>query len=370
MSKILLLTRYSSIGASSRYRCYQYLPYLRNLGLDITVYPLLNDEYVKNLYSGGHLPLGSIIKSYIKRIKLCMQQDRYDLLWIQQEVFPWVPFFFEWIVMKTSTPYIVDYDDPFFHRYDLHHSSIVRCMLRQKIDRVMQGASLVVAGNKYIAGRAQNARSKRVEIIPTVIDLNRYPQVVAPQKKDFFTIGWIGSPSTTQYLKDIHSSLRNFCQNKHVKVVIIGAGDLKMDGVPIECKPWSEQTEVEEIQKFDVGIMPLKDTPWERGKCGFKLIQYMACSRATIGSPIGVNEEIIAHGVDGFYARTPEEWINSLTALMNNDALCQKMGKMGRKKVEDKYCLQKTAPVLAQLLSEIIEKEKQRFTKIGNNTKE
>jgi glycosyltransferase involved in cell wall biosynthesis len=358
MSKILLLSRYSNLGASSRYRCYQYLPYLRALGWEITIAPLFDDEYIRFLYYGKHLPLVNILKSYLKRIKFSMQQNRYDLLWIQQEVFPWIPYFLESILMKSSVPYIVDYDDPFFHRYDLHPSSLIRYMLGQKIDQVMRRASVVIAGNKYIAERAQKARSKRIEIIPTVVDLNRYQQTTEMPGTDFFTIGWIGSPSTVQYLKDIQPSLRTFCNNKRVKVVAIGAGDLKMDGVPIECKPWLEQTEVEEIQKFDVGIMPLRDTPWENGKCGFKLIQYMACARAGIGTPIGVNEEIIANGIDGFYASTPEEWINALTILMNNNALCRQMGKMGRKKVEDKYCLQKAAPVLAHLLSEIIEKEK------------
>ncbi|MBN1397043.1 MAG: glycosyltransferase family 4 protein [Bacteroidetes bacterium] len=358
MSKILLLTRYSNLGASSRYRCYQYLPYLRNIDWEITISPLLNDEYVKSLYSGEHFSFVSIIKSYLMRIKQYMQQNQYDLLWIQQEVFPWVPYVLESILMKSSIPYVVDYDDATFHRYDRHSSLLVKYVLGQKIDQVMHRASLVIAGNKYIADRAQKARSKRIEIIPTVVDLNRYQRVDELPRTDIFTIGWIGSPSTVQYLKDIHSSLRAFCQNKRVKVAVIGADNLKMDGVPIECKPWSEETEVEEIQKFNVGIMPLKDTPWEHGKCGFKLIQYMACARAAIGTPVGVNEEIITHGVDGFYARTPEEWINSLTILMNNKALCQQMGKMGRKKVEDKYCIQKTAPVLAKLLTELFEKEK------------
>jgi glycosyltransferase involved in cell wall biosynthesis len=327
---------------------------LRAHGWEITVAPLLDDEYVRCLYSGENLPIGNIVKSYLKRIKLCMQQDRYDLLWIQQEVFPWIPYILESIVMKSSIPSVVDYDDAFFHRYDLHSSSVVKWMLHQKIDRVMQRASLVIAGNEYLAERAHHAHSKRVEIIPTVIDLYRYPQTVAPIRKDFFTVGWIGSPSTEQYLKDIQSPLRIFCQKRSVKVVVIGTSDLKMEGVPIECKPWFERTEVEEIQKFDVGIMPLKDTPWEHGKCGFKLIQYMACARPTIGSPVGVNKKIITHGVDGFQARTAGEWIDALTTLLDNNNLCQEMGKMGRRKVEDRYCLQKTAPILAQLLIETI----------------
>ncbi len=125
-------------------------------------------------------------------------------------------------------------------------------------------------------------------------------------------------------------------------------------------KSWSQNTETEDIQGFDVGIMPLRDTPWERGKCGFKLIQYFACGLPAVGSPVGVNNEIITNGIDGFQARTIQEWISALSSLKKNKKLRDKMGIMGRNKVEQKYSLQITAPKLLQLFEEVITYSKGR----------
>lgn len=347
--KILLLSRYGHLGASSRYRFYQYLPYLRERGFDITVSPLLDNAYIQRRYSGQRTSFQKVVLNYVQRISSLLQCDRYDLIWLEKEALPWIPPPLELLLYKSRVPYLVDYDDAIFHQYDQHPSRLVRSLLGKKIDRVMQRAAMVIAGNDYLADRAFQSGAKKVEVLPTVIDLDRYP-LVPGSENEVFTIGWIGSPMTCDYLREIHPALKEVCRDSTARVVAIGAKGLELEDVPLEIKPWSEATEVQEIQQFDVGIMPLSDFPWEWGKCGLKLIQYMACACPVIGSPIGVNTKIINQGINGFQASHLDEWIKALQTFKNDSMLKQCMGKAGRAKIEEQYCLQVVAPKLAQLL--------------------
>jgi glycosyltransferase involved in cell wall biosynthesis len=132
----------------------------------------------------------------------------------------------------------------------------------------------------------------------------------------------------------------------------IGGGQVDMPGVPVEFVQWAENSEVDNISCCDVGIMPLQDTLWERGKCGYKLIQYMACALPVVASPIGVNTEIVTEGEHGYLAKTTAEWVVALDALLSDEALRRQMGNAGRATVEDRYCIQKTGPRMAELLKE------------------
>lgn len=350
--KILVLSRYTRMGASSRYRTYQYFPYLKEHGFDITVAPLLDDIYIKGLNSGRKASLSNIF-AYGKRLSYLLRSNKFDLIWLEKEVFPWIPSWIESAIMSGSVPYVVDYDDATFHRYDQHASPFVRRLLANKIKSVMRKAVLVIAGNDYLAAHAQNAGARRIEVLPTVIDLDKYP-VSLPPNNNIFTIGWIGSPGTAFYLIEILPALRTVCRDKMVKITLIGAGPISMEGLPLNKIPWDEITEVQHLKNFDVGIMPLSDSPWERGKCGCKLIQYMASVRPVVGSPVGVNSQIITNGIDGFHAMSIAEWVNALIRLRDNRTLRQSMGERGRLKVEREYCLQVTAPKLAKILKEAV----------------
>jgi glycosyltransferase involved in cell wall biosynthesis len=147
--------------------------------------------------------------------------------------------------------------------------------------------------------------------------------------------------------------LREVCDRRSARVVTIGAGDLSLRGVPHENRSWSEETEINDIASFDVGIMPLEETPWERGKCGFKLIQYMGCGKPVVASPVGVNAEIVEDGVNGFHATSGDEWVASLIRLCNNHAAAKEMGKQGRKRVKETFCLEATVPEWIRLLMSI-----------------
>ncbi len=263
--RLLVLSRYTHLGASSRYRMYQYIPFLRSHGYDITVVPLLNDLYVANMYSGKSIPVVDVIRSYVQRLFVLLRSNRFHLIWLQREALPWIPDLLESLLFKSGVPYVVDYDDASFHRYDLNTLSIVRWTLGKKVDRIMRRASLVIAGNDYIADRARRSGASRIEIVPTVVDLTRYPFVPASDNGTF-TIGWIGSPTTSHYLSTVSSALKEVCNNASCRLRLIGAGFLNLGDITTERRAWSEMTEVQELLEFDVGIMPLPDTPWERGK--------------------------------------------------------------------------------------------------------
>ena len=353
--KILLLTRYDRAGPSSRYRFYQFLPYLEKEKFDVSVSPLFNEKYVDNLYSDQRAikflnPLGA----YLKRISKSLFDHSYDLIWMEKEAFPWIPAFLETALCKKSVPYVIDYDDAIFHRYDKHPNSLVRGILSRKIKKIMARSTVVVAGNQYIANFAQKAGAPRVEIFPTVVDLSKY-KFKENFDPSFFTIGWVGSPSTSRHISIAAEALTNFCREKNVEFRAMGALQRDLDEIPGKMVPWNEESEVEELYRFDVGIMPLSDTPWERGKCGFKLIQYMACGLPVVASPVGINKEIVEHGVNGFLASSTEEWVKYLGILKGDPELCRTMGVAGRGIVEGKYSLEMVAPKLVSILKEAAE---------------
>lgn len=355
--KILLLSRYDRRGSSSMVRMFQYLPYLEKDGWEIIEQPLLSYRYINYLFEDAPIPYSEIIKNYLKRISLLIAKDGIDLIWLQQEAFPWIPKWFEKMLLKSSIPVIVDYDDAFFHRYDLHSNLLVRKLLGKKIDSVMNLSRVVIAGNEYLADRARLNSARQIEIFPTVVSLDRF-FVGEEIKNDQFIIGWLGSPPTAKYLLSIQNELKTFCSDNKSKLVVIGSKDFSIDGFPVEIRTWKDENEVKDVQGFDIGIMPLVDSPWERGKCGFKLIQYMACAKPVIASPVGVNVEIVQHGVNGFLASTPDDWIKYFTILKNDSELRKTMGLAGRKMVEEKYSLQAMGPKLAMLFKSIYEENR------------
>ena len=225
----------------------------------------------------------------------------------------------------------------------------------------MAKAALVVGGNSYLAQRASDAGAPWVEVVPTVIDLAHYPWPAKAQAVDALAdnlprIVWIGSPSTVHYLQLIREALQAVAEQYPFILRIIGGGKFDLPGVRVEVMPWSEATENSDIRSCTIGIMPLLDSPWERGKCGYKLIQYMACGLPVVGSAVGVNPELVTLGENGFLAKTADEWIIALVRLLNDPSMAAEMGAMGRRRVEQAYCIQKTVPHLARLLRTVAER--------------
>ncbi len=354
--RVLALTRYERLGSSSRVRFYQYFPYLKSQGVEIINAPFFNDDYVKDLYSGRKASFRMILQSYFKRISLLTRKDTFDLLWVEKELLPWFPAGMEDLFQFPNIPYVVDYDDAVFHRYDMHSFTPVRWFLGNKIDHVMQNAKLVIVGNEYLADRARKAGANNVEYLPSVVDVSQY--VFKPQETDsIFKIGWIGSPVTAPYLNMIHEVVNMLNPEFDIRLVLVGAGNSQLfPDIPKEILPWSEDSELNVTQQFDVGIMPLADGPFERGKCGYKLVQYMAGGIPVIASPVGVNQQIVEPGINGFLANSTDEWLAAFRTLRDSHHLRNKMGQAGRQKVEKLYNLKVTAPKLLVLLTSALKK--------------
>ena len=351
--RIACLTRYDGLGASSRVRFMQYHGALVRLipGLVIEQQPLLSATYLERKYAGRGV-FAATVRSYACRVASRGLGLAPDLWWIEKELWPFVPATIELTLLRRR-PYVLDLDDAIFHNYDQHPSRVVRRLYGTKIDRLMAGAALVAAGNEYLAARARAAGARWVEVLPTVIDLDRYPAPrlrAAGAPAGVVTVGWIGSPATAHYLAQIAEPLARLARERRVRLVVVGGGPVDLPGLDVTTVPWTEATEVESIAGFDIGVMPLADSPWERGKCGYKLIQYMACGVPVVASPVGVNTAIVSEGVNGFLATTPDDWHAALAKLAGDAALRARLGHKGRERVEADYCVQVTVPRLAQWL--------------------
>lgn len=360
--KILYFTKYSRNAGSSRLRSYQYFPYLEEAGMEVSVSPLFSEEYLSKLYARKSVRKEAI-KGYFKRLIALLSVKKYDTVIIEKEIFPYLPAFAEKWLRFLGVRYIVDYDDAIFHNYDQSTNPLIRFFLKDKIDQVMKYADTVVAGNSYLAARAKNAGAKQIEIIPTVIDLERYSlknmsadesEVLAPFRAgeketstpQRFVVGWIGTKSTFEkhllpqktWIKQLQKDFPD------IDFHIVGITEDCDLGPNVKYLPWSEATEVEEIKKMDVGIMPLENSVWEKGKCAYKLIQYAACGIPGVASDVGMNREVTIPGETGFLAYSDTDWIPCVLELRQNTAARRTMGENARNLVESTFCIQVTAP--------------------------
>lgn len=356
-ARVLALTRYGSLGASSRMRSLQYLPALAGVDLHVQVQALFDDAALTARYRRGGYSIGEGLHCFTRRLAALSTRQQFDVLWIEKEALPWWP---QWVesALLSGVPYVLDYDDAIFHNYDQHRQAAVRRIFGRKLDFLMASAALVVGGNEYLVQRARDAGAPWVEVLPTVIDLERYPyphSARAVDKHHLPTVVWIGSPSTVHYLKLLQEPLQKLAQRLPFVFRVIG-GEIALSGVQIECLPWAETTEVAHIATADVGVMPLLDSPWERGKCGYKLIQYMACGLPVVASPIGINTHIVQPGLNGFLADGTQAWVDALECLLVDAALSAQMGAVGRQRVEREYCLQVTGPRLAGWLCKVAQR--------------
>jgi glycosyltransferase involved in cell wall biosynthesis len=252
---------------------------------------------------------------------------------------------------RLGVPYLVDYDDATFHRYDRHRFWLVRRLLGHRLDGLIRGAEIVTACNAYLADYARAAGAKRVMLLPTVVDLEWY-RVRPEPAADELRVGWIGSPSTARYLGVVKRPLEVLSGERPVRLVVIGASDIPDIGVPVERHLWSEATEAALLADVHLGIMPLLDGDWERGKCGYKLIQHMACGRPVIASPVGVNTEIVG-AETGYLADDEEQWLQALRSLAAEPGRRREQGLAARRVVEAKYSLQVHAPTVVTLFSRL-----------------
>jgi len=348
--KVAFLTRYGKRGASSRVRAFQYADALATFGVEAVFLPLLADRYVELLYAGQR-SIAEVARGYGHRVMQVRLARATGLAWIEKELLPFILAGVE-LRLLAGIPYVLDLDDAVFHNYDRSPSPLVRRLLADKIDRLMAGARMVIAGNSYLARRAAAAGAREVRIVPSTVDLLCYPVRARRQRtqQEPLRVAWIGSPATVHYLDAVREPLEQLAGTTPVELHVIGAR--VQEGRSLRCvhHEWTLDTEFDWMHRCDVGIMPLLDSAWEQGKCGFKLIQYMACELPVVASRIGANTTIVDSGVDGFLVDSPAQWIASLQRLADDPGFAAQMGRRGRAKVEATYSVQATAPLLAAAL--------------------
>lgn len=331
-NKILILTRYGDLGASSRVRMYQYLPFLDKES-SFTISPFFSNKIIDDLYKYNKRNYFLILLAYFKRMFILSRSSSYDMIWIEKELFPYLPGFFESLFLSNKK-YYLDFDDAIFHNYDMHSNIVVRSLLKNKLKLLISNANHIFVGNSYLYEYVVKWNSK-VTYLFSVVDEKRYIPVPGTKSK-LFTIGWIGSPSTSKYLEPIINHLNEISDQYEFCLTTIGASTIYNAKFNIFQYNWALEDEINQINRFDVGIMPLVNTPWEKGKCGFKLIQYMACGVPVIASPVGINKQIVTNDV-GFLANSKEDWIKYFSVFIENKILREEMGNNSRIRIENDF---------------------------------
>lgn len=342
---------------SQRFRFEQYLDFLSENGYEVRFSFLLNAKDDKLFYAPGHYFSKFIIlwKSFWKRVKEAFIHKPADIVFVQRECFMLGTSWFERRFAKRSK-LIFDFDDSIWlQNVSAANKKLSFLKNAGKTKDIISVAHLVIPGNQYLADYALQYNG-HVSIIPTTIDTNQYtPKPVADSNP--VVIGWSGSFTTIQHFEFALEPLRQIKARYGNKVsfVVIGDGNYRNDELGINGKPWVAATELQDLHLMDIGIMPLPDDEWAKGKCGLKGLQYMAAGIPTIMSPVGVNAEIIRDGENGFLASTTEEWVDKLSRLIDSAELRKKLSISGRKTVEEKYSIEANKHKYLEAMSKVME---------------
>ena len=328
-------------GPSSRYRFYQYLPALKERGFQLTILPFFTHSYLDALFSGRSKGPVYLASRFLNRLGHCLGGKRYDLAWIEGDLWPFLPAFAERLLhIMLPKRRVYEFDDANWLRYE------GKPLLVNKFDTILAGAAGIVVGNRFLEAHVRRVNTNTC-VVPTVIDERRYANA-KPDLKGC-TIGWIGSPSTSFFLDDVLPALRELGKKHRLTLRVVGA-EVETTGFDIDNVTWSAEQEVSLIASFDVGIMPLTATPWSEGKCGLKLIQYLATGVPAVASPVGVNSDIINQSGGGLLASDQGEWITALDTLLGDEGLRRSMGARGREWVGRHTTISAQAPRLLDFL--------------------
>ncbi|MDD5435938.1 MAG: glycosyltransferase family 4 protein [Candidatus Omnitrophica bacterium] len=338
--KVLFIVPYPTSGPSNRFRVEQYLPYLDEKKISYCIRPFCNTDFYFLLRKRGHYLkkfaylLGF---SFLRLVDLLRSLD-YDAVFIHREAFPAKDHIFEWLFRIFGKRMIYDFDDAVFLKKPA------------KVRTVIRIADTIIAGNRFLKDYAA-ALNKKVAVLPTCIDTTRYRPAGGKKDARKVVIGWMGTPTTSVYLKGIDDVFKAILgKYKNVEIRIIGAmsDDFLCPG--LIYRDWSLESEISDLQEFDIGIMPMPDSDWTKGKCAFKTIQYMSVGIPSVASPVGMNMEVIKEGVNGCFASGSEEWCEKLSKLIESPELRRTMGENGRKTIEERYSLKVNSDKFLDLL--------------------
>lgn len=336
---ILFLPISGPRGASSRYRLFQFLPAITDAGWTYSV----------------HLPPESpgsgfrrLLTALRERRKLAEMVSASRGVFLQKRLLPESQI----TALARARPLLFDFDDAIFTSPSGKRSGLAQRRVENRLKAVLSEATLVVAGNRYLCDYA-GQYSDQVIHLPTVIDTSRYP---ARQHADTeeIVIGWIGHSVNHPYLAGLGDVLRNTAKHFRVRLLVVSDRDLAIPGVTVENRRWSEETEVADILRMDIGIMPMPDDAWSRGKCGFKAIQYMAAGIPVVCAAVGANREIVRHNVDGYVVTTLTDWVAAIADLCSSVERRVSMGESGRHHVVINYSLGSTIPKFISQLRTLV----------------
>ncbi|KZR90564.1 glycosyltransferase [Synechococcus sp. MIT S9508] len=349
MIRVLAFSLYGSQAASHRVRLSQYQPALATAGISLEIQSLLDNAYLQRSFAGGRPSLRALITAYGRRLKALHQSDRFDLAIVYGELMPFLPSWLERRLLKN--PFVYDLDDAFYLKYRTGRLRWLHPLLGAKCERMMAAAVAATAGNAGLAAYVRRFNSS-VTLLPSCVDTDHYLPADS-QPSDLpaspFTLGWIGSPSTAPYLQQLVEPLQQLSLERPVRLLVVGGPAPVMAGVEVIEQPWSLEQEVLLIQQFDVGVMPLPDSQWARGKCAYKLIQCMACAIPVIASPVGANVDAVPSSC-GLLAGSSTEWLAAFRQLAANPDLRRRLGASGRLWVEQRYSLRSALPVLTDVI--------------------
>ena len=353
---VLALSPIPEAGAGCRFRVSQYIPYLRDAGFNVTVSSFYSPEYFSFVYRPGNYlrKMTGFAALTLRRLEELFTLKQYDLVFLYREAIPAGPPFIERWIARQGVPIVYDFDDAIFLPAVSEANKAVSFLKNpERVAKVLKISQQVTVGNEFLASYARRYNS-HVTVIPTAVDTTRFrPREDAPGEPGRkLVVGWIGSPTTFQYLESIKDVLAEVSAKHPFTLKVSGAGrPVNFPGVDVQVVPWSLADEVSLFNTCDLGVYPLTDDDWSRGKCGFKAIQCMACGVPVVAAAVGVNREIITHGINSMLASTRQDWIDHLGTLLTNPELRRSMAVAGRQTIEERYSLRVTAPQLAAVFN-------------------
>jgi len=357
---VLALSPIPEEGAGCRFRIAQFIPYLESAGINVTLNSLFTPEFFRLVYKPGHYlrKAATFAALSVKRLDSLRDSSRFDLILIYREMFPIGPAFVERLLAARGRPPVVfDFDDAISLRSVSDANHLIAALKQPgKVSSIIRHSDHVIAGNEYLADYARRF-NPAVTMIPTCVDTDRFVpaaealQSETPAPSRELVVGWIGSPTTALYIRGLAAVLRRVRERHPFVLRISGTGEpLTIPGVDVDNRPWSLHGEVELFNTCDVGVYPLADDEWSKGKCGFKAIQFMACGVPVVAAAVGVNRTIVQDGTNGCLASTGDEWVEKLSRLLSDAALRRRLAVAGRRTVEEGYSLRVNAPTLAATL--------------------
>ncbi len=342
--RIVYFTKHTTAGPSSRYRSYAYHSYLKQNGFIITSYPLFPSSYLRRFYNTGKKPKLFVLYAYLRRFFQLLFLQHFDIIYIEYELFPYLPLAIEKRLLCNRKHIVLDYDDAVFHNYDNSKNALIKKWCGNKIFQLVRLADLVITGSPYLT-KSLSPYAKKITEIPTSVSVQRYirtlPAAISGHQ-NAFRIAWIGSPTTSRFVLLIKDCLLQLQELYNIQLVLIGfdkTWENDLQGLSYTIHEWQQHTEIALLKTCNVGVMPLSGEPFSQGKCGFKLIQYMACGLPTISTPVDANVKI-NHGNDNLFANTKYEWYSCFTVMIQNKEWYKEVGKKNQEIAEKYYAVE------------------------------